>query len=142
HQLEVLMRLDYWNNPLVVSAFRVRYRGGTPSIIAVTYFMALVGVGGVLNYQLADHPQYSWVQIYFVILISVQCAVGALVAMVSTWQSMHSEVVNRTLDYQRIAALPPHEILIGKLIGQPAQGYLMVLAGVPLLIWCWAMGAV
>jgi len=136
------MRFDYWNDPLVVSAYRVRFRGGTPSILAGTYFLALVALGGILHYSLADDPRHSWVRIYFVVLISVETIVAGLFAMTATWQSMHAEVVNRTLDYQRIAAVPPRDILLGKLLGEPAQGYLLTLAGLPLVAWCWGMGAV
>jgi hypothetical protein len=136
------MRLDYWNDPLVVSAFRVRFRGSGPSIVAATYFLALVTTGGILHHYLAADPNVSWVQVYFVVLISVEVVITGLFAMMATWQSMHAEVVNRTLDYQRIAAIAPRDILLGKLVGEPAQGYLMGLAGLPLLAWCWGMGAV
>ena len=98
--------------------------------------------GGILHHYWAEEPNVSWVRIYFIVLISVEVVVAGLFAMMATWQSIHAEVVNRTLDYQRIAAVPPRDILIGKLIGEPAQGYSMVLAGMPLLIWCWGMGAV
>ncbi|HEY4312464.1 MAG TPA: hypothetical protein VGN12_23655 [Pirellulales bacterium] len=136
------MRLDYWNNPLVVSAYRVRFRGGTPAFIAATYFLILVGLGGILHYNLADDPNVSWVAVYCVSLFAVETVIAGVSAMMATHQSMHAEVTNRTLDYQRIAAVPPRDILLGKLLGEPAQGYLMALAGVPLLIWCWGMGAV
>ncbi len=135
------MRLDYWNDPLVVSAFRVRFRGAAPSIMAGTWFLVLVSLGGILHHYLAEDPRVSWIQVYFIVLISLETIVCGLFAMMATWQSMHAEVVNRTLDYQRIAAVPPRDILIGKLLGEPAQGYLMTLAGLPLLIWCSGMGA-
>jgi hypothetical protein len=136
------MRLDYWNDPLVVSAYRVRFRGSGPSIVAGTYFLALVTTGGILHHYLAADPNVSWVRVYFIVLISVEVVITGLFAVMATWQSMHAEVVNRTLDYQRIAAVAPRDILLGKLVGEPAQGYLMALAGLPLLAWCWGMGAV
>ncbi|HEY2837737.1 MAG TPA: hypothetical protein VGJ26_01210 [Pirellulales bacterium] len=134
------MKFDYWNHPLVVSAFRVRFRGRAPGAAAMIYFLALLSLGGILQYNLANEPQVSWVLIYFVVLISIECAVAALFAASATFQSMHNEVVNRTLDYQRTAAIGPHEILLGKLLGEPAQGYMLALAGLPLLVWCLAMG--
>ena len=35
----ITMRLDYWNDPLVVSAYRIRFRGGVPAFMAATYFL-------------------------------------------------------------------------------------------------------
>lgn len=134
------MKLDYWNHPLVVSAFRVRFRGRTPGAAAMVYFLVLLSLGGLLHYRLADQAGVSWVLIYFVALISIEMVVAALFAASATYQSMHNEVVNRTLDYQRTAAIGPHEILLGKLLGEPAQGYTLTLAGLPLLVWCLAMG--
>ena len=136
------MRLDYWNHPLVTSAFRVRFRGSGPSIMAATYFLGLVIAGGMLHHYLAENVQYSWIRVYFICLIATETIAAGLFAMMGTHQSMHAEVTNRTLDYQRIAAIPPRDILIGKLVGEPVQGYLMALAGLPLLIWCCGMGAV
>jgi hypothetical protein len=135
------MRLDYWNHPLVTSAFRVRFRGGAPSIMAATYFLGLIILGGVLHHYLAENVQYSWIRVYFICLISIETVIAGLFALLSTHHSMHAEVTNRTLDYQRIAAVPPRDILIGKLLGEPVQGYLMAQAGLPLLIWCCGMGA-
>jgi len=135
------MQLDYWNHPLVVSAFRVRFRGRTPGIAAMVYFLALLCLGGLLQYNLANEPNVSWVRIYFVVLISIEVVIAALYASSATFQSIHSEVVNRTLDYQRTAAIGPHEILLGKMLGEPAQGYMLAIAGLPLLVWCVAMGA-
>ncbi|MBI2823410.1 MAG: hypothetical protein HYX69_01825 [Planctomycetia bacterium] len=136
------MRLDFWNHPLVVSAFRVRFRGRTPGAGAVAWFLGLVSIGGILHYNFAADPTVSWIRIYFVILLAAETILGAVLAGMATFQSMHAEVVNRTLDYQRTAAIGPHEILVGKLIGEPAAAYLGVLAGFPLLVWCWAMGTV
>ncbi|HVU87506.1 MAG TPA: hypothetical protein VHD36_09300 [Pirellulales bacterium] len=136
------MRCDYWNDPLVVSAFRVRFRGGAPTFLAATYFMGLVALGGILHHFLADQQNYSWISIYCVALFSIETVLMGLGAMMATHHSMNAEVTNRTLDFQRIAAVPPRDILLGKLVGEPAQAYLMVLAGLPLLVWCWGMGAV
>lgn len=136
------MRLDFWNHPLVVSAFRVRFRGRAPGAGAVTWFLGLVSLGGILHYNFAADPNVSWIRIYFVILLAAETILGAVLAGMATFQSMHAEVVNRTLDYQRTAAIGPHEIIVGKLIGEPAAAYLGVLAGLPLLVWCWAMGTV
>ena len=53
---------------------------------------------------------------------------------------MRAEVINRTLDFQRIATLSPRQILLGKLLGEPALAYLLAIATVPLAAYCWTLG--
>ena len=44
-----------WENPLVVSAMRQRYRSGTPRLTLCAYIAALLGVGALINYILNYH---------------------------------------------------------------------------------------
>jgi hypothetical protein len=139
------MRLDFWNNPLVVSALRVRYRGGGISQVSTVWLMLLVAVGLGMDY-FRDHiePPWElgirWTRLYFLILYGGQWVVSCAVASFTVAASMHAEVANRTLDFQRIAALRPREMLLGKMFGEPVQAYLMALAALPLAVWCWGIG--
>jgi hypothetical protein len=128
--------LDFWNNPIVVSAFRVKYRRGGPFFIATVYLIALAGLGALFwNY---DNPTKlgPWHRNYFLVLFGIQYALSALIAVGTTAASIRSEVVSRTLDFQRIAAVSPRDILLGKLLGEPALAYLLALATVPLTLFC------
>ena len=53
---------------------------------------------------------------------------------------MNAEVFNRTLDFQRIVSLSPREILVGKMIGEPAIGYFLAMSTMPLVVLCWFQG--
>ena len=128
------MHLDFWNNPLVVSAFRVRYRRGSPGLLAATYLIVLISAGALL-YEFRDELPIAWDRFFFIGLIGLQTFLSAVIAIRSTAASMANEVNNRTLDYQRIAALSPRAILLGKLIGEPALSYLLALATIPLALF-------
>ena len=134
------MRLDFWNNPLVVSAFRVKYRRGGIFHFTALYMLLLVAGGALLYYQAQSLSIRLWQQVYLLLLLGIQCVISPLLAAVATSAAMKSEVVNRTLDFQRIAALSPRQILVGKLLGEPALAYLLALCTVPLAVWCLALG--
>jgi hypothetical protein len=44
------MSLDFWNNPIVVSGFRVKYRRGGIFNITAVYLLLLVAGGVVRRY--------------------------------------------------------------------------------------------
>jgi hypothetical protein len=134
------MRLDFWNNPIVVSAFRVKYRRSGPFAVTCLYVLALAVLGLLLqHYQ--DRLAYPWLRVYLVALVSAQFVISAGLAVTSTSTSMTQEVANRTLDFQRIATLSPSQILLGKLLGEPAIAFLLAIASIPLAISCWLFGA-
>jgi hypothetical protein len=133
------MRLDFWNNPIIVSAFRVKYRRGGLSSSIVLYLALLTTGGAVLAYYQRDLP-LRWWWIYFWILVGLQFAVSAIMALSATSASIQAEVVNRTLDFQRTTALSPGQIILGKLLGEPALAYLLAIGTLPLAFWCWMMG--
>ena len=134
------MKLDFWNNPIIVSAFRVKYRRGGLFLVTTIYLLILTG-GGMLLWRYDDPKLYGpWHRNYFVALFSVQLAISGLIAVGTTSASIRSEVTSRTLDFQRIATLSPRSILIGKLLGEPALAYLLAIATVPLTFYCWVAG--
>src|SRR5207247_7007365 len=129
--------------PIVVSAFRVKYRRGGLFNSAALYLLLLTVGGAVLFYY--DHViggPWPWARKYFVCLMSLQFFVSTVIAASTTAASMRSEVASRTLDFQRIAALSPRQILLGKLLVEPALAYLLAVATVPLAVWCWLFGGV
>jgi hypothetical protein len=135
------MSLAFWNNPLVVTAFRVRYRRGGIFNLTALYLLALVVLGAVLQHYDRE-LKGNWVRMYYLLLMSVQFGASGLVAGLSTAASLKAELTQRTLDFQRIAALSPRQILVGKLFGEPALAYLLAMASIPLAVLCWLWGGV
>jgi len=134
------MQPDFWNNPMVVSAMRLRYRRGSPGLTSSLYLMALVGLGGVLWYYAHRFPMPVG-RVFLIAILGIQFALSGLIAMSCVAGSIIGEVTNRTLDFQRIVSLSPREILMGKLIGEPAISYFLAISTVPLAIFCWLWGA-
>jgi hypothetical protein len=137
------MKLDFWNNPIVVSAFRVKYRRGGLFNFTMVYLLVLVAGGMLLHYyndRFVGPFRAPFPRNYLLAILAVQFAVSYLFASSATSASLRAEVVNRTLDFQRIAALSPRQILLGKLLGEPALAYLLAIATIPLTAWCWMMG--
>ncbi len=135
------MRLDFWNNPIVVSAFRVRYRRGGLIGLAVAHVMLLGIAWAILQYY-SPNIQGPWPRYYFIGLVGIQLLLSGLIAGNATASSIKAEVANRTLDFQRIAALSPQQILLGKLLGEPALAYLLIVASLPLAMLPVMLGAV
>ena len=104
------MRIDFWNNPIVVSAFRVKYRRGGLFNVAALYLLLLTA-GGVVLFYYYDlfRGGWPWARTYFVCLMSLQFIVSTVIAASATSASMRTEVASRTLDFQRIAALSPRQ---------------------------------
>lgn len=136
------MRLDFWNNPIVVSAFRVKYRRGAPSFVAAGYLLVLLALGAVFFHYRDVMRAVPWQRVYFLTVIGVQFALSGLIALQSTAASIQGEVTNRTLDFQRIATLSPARILVGKLLGEPAIAYLLAISSLPVALACHQLGAI
>jgi hypothetical protein len=134
------MQLDFWNNPLVVSALRLKYRRGSPGITSALWVLALVAVGAIMHYA-SQHEDFRFPTAYLIAILSIQFFLCAILAVNATSTSMNAEVVNRTLDFQRIVTLSPRAILLGKMLGEPAICYFLPLASLPLAMLCWGMGA-
>ncbi len=135
------MKLDFWNNPIIVSAFRVRYRRGGFTSGLAPYLIGLTALGAGLEYY-QDKLTVPWTSIYYPVLMGFQFLMSGVMASAATAGSMRAEVMNRTLDFQRIATLTPRQILVGKLLGEPAIAYLFSMSTFPLAMWCFLAGGV
>src|SRR5438552_3914252 len=116
------MQLDFWNNPLVVSAFRVQYRRGGLFSVTVVYLLLWAVIGGALEYY-QSYVGPDWPRMYFLGLVGAQSVISGMIAMNATNSSIRTEVVRRTLDFQRITALSLSELLIGKLLCDTPLAY-------------------
>ena len=81
------MKLDFWNNPIIVSSFRVRYRRGGLFNLTAIYVMLLV-VGGVVMYHYRDRIPGTWSRNYLLALLGVQFFLSAAMAGGTTATSM------------------------------------------------------
>src|SRR5690349_13086463 len=114
---------------------RLKFRRGSPGSRAVFWVLLLLGIGALLHH-LSLGQNFRFPTAYLVAILSVQCLASAAIAVSTTGASMNAEVVNRTLDFQRIVTLTPRKILIGKMIGEPALSYFLMLASMPLAAIC------
>ena len=106
------MHLDFWNNPLVVTALRIRYRRGGLMNLTTTYFLLLVA-GSVVLFYYRDRFKGPYPRNLFLGVLGIQFLISFMIASTATSQSVRNEVVNRTFDFQRIATLSPFQILPG-----------------------------
>lgn len=136
-----MISLRYWEHPLIVKAFRVKYRGGRMYVFTTAHLLLLFLVG-VAFYRYQDLMSGYWARTYFLAMIGLQFVVSGAIAATAVSTSMQSEVVTRTLDFQRIAAIAPRQILLGKIVGEPASSYLLAVATIPIGVFCAALGAV
>lgn len=134
------MQYDFWNNPLVVSAMRLKYRRSSPGIITCLYLLVLLTIGTTIHYyqqSVGNPPGLT----FLLVILGLQFLLSGGLALFTVAASLNAEVMNRTLDFQRIVSLPPHEILLGKMLGEPALSYLLTIASIPFAIFCWAEGS-
>lgn len=137
-----MIGLKVWENPLVTSAFRVKYRRSAPMYVVSLYLMLTVGGAMLIKfYEHALRLPTSWEKMCFILLLCLQFVLSCIIAMASTHTSINNDVINRTFDFQRIAALPPRQILLGKLFGEPAIAFLLIFASIPMMVWCATLGA-
>jgi len=134
------MQWDFWNNPLVVSAVRLKYRRGSPGLTASLYLLVLISIGLIIYYN-RDEAPIPPARMFLVIVFGIQFLISGGLAVFSVMNSLNVEVVTRTLDFQRIVSLSPSEILIGKVIGEPVLSYFLVVVTIPLAVFCWTLGA-
>jgi hypothetical protein len=130
------MQWDFWNNPLVVSAFRTK---GKKQFPLAAFIVSLVAVGAVMEYfaRTAVRPwQTPWHHNYLVVVVAIAAGASFLFAMIATQTSIAAEVSNKTLDFQRITGLSPAEVVVGKIFGEPALAYLLIPASFPIALFC------
>jgi hypothetical protein len=78
--------------------------------------------------------------IAFLFLYCGQCVLSGIVMMQAAGSAIKAEVLNKTLDFQRIAAVSPWEILVGKLLGPPTLAYLLAISAFPMGFFCMLSG--
>jgi len=140
------MALDFWNNPLVISAFRTKNRYGALFTNLTLYFFLLAGLSVGAWYLLPGmfgRPVGANERLHFIFagLLVFQTGLSALTALTATSAAMTSEINSGTLDYQRLTSLTPAQVLIGKMLGPPATSYLMILGAIPLTFVLWSLDA-
>ena len=100
-----MIRLDYWNHPLIVKAMRVKYRSGSLYALTVCYLLLLL-MGGALMFRFQHvFGTDEWIRNYFLAMVSLQFILSIFLSGAAVASSMHNEVTTRTLDFQRIAAI-------------------------------------
>ena len=113
------MHILPWTNPLVGTAFMLRSRRGNMltnvSLYIIVLIMGLVG----WQYYLTLNPGYKYNpnKIFLLILYGAQSFFSGILMLGQAGSSLKNEVMNKTLDFQRIAATGPWDILLGKLLG-------------------------
>lgn len=138
------MRLAIWNNPLVVTSFLLRMRRGSLYSSVVMYLL-LWGMAGMawwyyVDVKQPDFGKVSPVLIFFMSLLIIQTGLSLILAGIRAASAIKTEVLSKTLDFQRIASISPWDIMIGKLLGEPALAYLLTIATVPIAVFCMIMG--
>src|SRR5438876_11466801 len=134
------MKLDFWNNPIVVSSFRVRARKGNLMHWLIGYPVLLLLVGTAVPYFLPPQATRDWPRIAFYILIGLQILLLGIMAGSATSASMKAEVAKQTLDFQRISSLSARQILLGKLLAESATPFFLAVSTFPLGVLCFAVG--
>ena len=137
------MQILPWKNPLVATAFIVRNRRGG-LFIAPAIYVVLLAVAGMGVAYWASLPQNQGkvrpTLIFFMGLMVVQLGIAAIVGGSRAAAAIRAEVVNKTLDFQRLAAVSSWDIMFGKLFGETALAYLLLFASFPLAVFCWMLG--
>jgi hypothetical protein len=131
------MHLDFWNNPLVVSAMRVDYRQNRPALshsiwlglLCAACIGATYGLPHLFGRPLTRDELFT---ILFLGLVVAQTVIASIASLGATAKAMLLEVTGGTLDFLRITPLDTSQILLGKMLGPPGQAYLNVLASFPL----------
>jgi hypothetical protein len=138
------MNLLPWKNPLVVTSFLLRARRGGFFTVTTLYILILAMGYGVWQYYVQTYPQAKSIISpdlkAFLFLYCGQCVLSGIAMMQSAGNAIKVEVLNKTLDFQRIAAVSPWDILIGKLLGPPTLAYLLAIAAFPMGFFCMLSG--
>lgn len=131
------MHILPWTNPLVGTAFMLRARRGNllanASLYVVVLIVAMVGWQYYLSLNPAVklHPHKT----FLLMLFGGQCFISGILMMGQAGGGLKNEVMNKTLDFQRIAATGPWDILLGKLLGLPWMAYVLALSAIPVAVF-------
>src|SRR5262249_20706332 len=69
-------------------------------------------------------------------LLGIELVGGMIGALIVTAAAVHSDVKQRTLESLKLSSLTPVQLVLGKLLGEPAAIYLSVWATMPLAAVC------
>ncbi len=134
------MHFDFWNNPLVVTALRIRYRRGGLMSLLISYFLVLVAASAAVFYY-RERLTGPFPRNILLGVLGFQTLLSFVLGAAATSQSLRSEVNNRTLDFQRMAALSPLQIFLGKLLGEPLGAFFSILPTIPIAVYaCLILG--
>jgi len=98
------MQYDFWNNPLVVSAMRLKYRRSSPGITTCLYLLVLLTIGAALHHYQGRYLMPPG-RAFLLVILGLQFMVSGALALFTVANSINAEVANRTLDFQRIVSL-------------------------------------
>lgn len=131
------MRLVPWKNPLVGTAFLLRARRGNLLLNVILYIILLVMGMAAWQYFVSISPNFKGNphKIFLLILFGGQCFLSGIIMLGQAGSSIKNEVMNKTLDFQRIASVSPWDILVGKLLGAPVMAYLLAFAAIPIAVF-------
>lgn len=131
------MRLAPWKNPLVGTAFLLRARRGNLLLNVTVYIILLVMGMAAWQYfvSISENFKGNPHKIFLLMLFGGQCFLSGLIMLGQAGSSIKNEVMNKTLDFQRIASVSPWDILVGKLLGAPVMAYLLAIAAIPIAVF-------
>jgi hypothetical protein len=139
--LVIDMGLDFWNNPLVVTAMRIRYRRGGLTGMLTLYFLLLATGSAALFYYRDKMPRSPYPRNVFLAMLAIQYLISFIFSSGATSASLRHEVTSRTLDFQRIATLSPLQIFVGKLMGEPMLAFFSLVPTIPFtVLTCFMLG--
>jgi hypothetical protein len=127
------MTIDFWNNPLVIHAFESSAGRRKLWSIVLGQPLLLVALYALLS---QFEPMTLTAEKCLVALIGWELVAGVLGALLFTGAAISSDVKQRTLESLKLTALTPAQLLLGKMLAEPAAIYLSVWATLPLASIC------
>jgi len=134
-----------FDNPEFVRLVRTKLRGKSVIILGVSSAAIFGGLLAILQYGINQHNDlYTG---YFFATVGIQCGLGSLYALMLASQNITMEKEKNTYDFQRLVAMGPWRLGLGKLMGAACEAYVgigvgaffafvPVMAGViPSLVW-------
>jgi hypothetical protein len=159
--------LKFWQNPEFVRHLRSELRRTRAlSVLAVVIVLCvLVGLGCwaqrdnyMANVRLSSretgsptpaqlelleqrNPIEFW-QLYYRALMTGQLGILSFWVLFACAQSVSGERERKTWDFQRTTRLAPAELLIGKVLGEPALAYFIVICCIPISVFAGLRGEI
>lgn len=124
---------------MVVTALRLKFRRTSPGLICAGLVVLLGLAVAILNHN-ADRLPLPYGRMLLLVIVGGLFLLCGLISLTTVSSSLNSEVANRTLEFQKIVSLPPRQILLGKIIGEPTLSYFLILSTIPFAIFGWFLG--